>query len=189
MSTDTRELLARILLHIPEPRRHVIRYYGAYSNAARARSARETAAAGSAGAVVAPPPPAVLAPTDADARALRRRWAQLIRRIYEADPLVCPRCGEAMRIIAFVTAPRVIDKILKHLAAKGIDARSPPTAHTDVALLLSDALHLRGRASSTQPPGARQCHPTPFDDPFTTLTASSPNVSSTRWKTKISNER
>ena len=72
-------------------------------------------------------------PTDADARALRRRWAQLIRRIFEVDPLVCPRCGEAMRILAFVTEPKVIDRILKHLAAKGIDARSPPTAHTDVA--------------------------------------------------------
>ena len=102
-------------------------------NAARARRARETAAAGSAGAGVAPPPPAVLAPTDADARALRRRWAHLIRRIFEADPLVCPRCGEAMPIIAFVTEPKVIDRILKHIAAKGIDARSPPTAHTDVA--------------------------------------------------------
>lgn len=131
--TDPRELLARILLHIPEPRRHVIRYYGTYSNAARARRARETAAAGSAGPAVAPPPPAVPVPTDADARTLRRRWAQIIRRIYEADPLVCPRCGDAMRIMTFVTEPKLIDRILKHLAAKGIDARSPPTAPIDVA--------------------------------------------------------
>ena len=38
-----------------------------------------------------------------------------------------------MRIIAFVTEPKVVDRILKHLAAKGVDARSPPTTDTDAA--------------------------------------------------------
>jgi hypothetical protein len=56
----------------------------------------------------------------------------LLRRVYEVDPLVCPRCGEAMRIIAFITEPKVVDTILRHLAAKGLDARSPPTAHADI---------------------------------------------------------
>ena len=132
--TDPKELLARVLLHIPEPRRHVIRYYGAYSNVARARRARQTAAAGSAGAEVVPSPPAVPVPTDADARALRRRWAQLIRRIFEVDSLVCSRCRARMRItvppvvlgVAFITDPRVITRILRHLATKGADPRSPP---------------------------------------------------------------
>ena len=36
-----------------------------------------------------------------------------------------------MRIIAFITEAKVTAKILHHLGAKGIDARSPPTAHTD----------------------------------------------------------
>ena len=31
-----------------------------------------------------------------------------------------------MRIIAFITEPPVIKKILRHLAATGGDARSPP---------------------------------------------------------------
>ena len=66
--------------------------------------------------------------SEPDRRALRRSWAQLIRLIYEVDPLVCPRCGGLMRIIAFITELRVIGKILKHLAAKGVDARSPPGA-------------------------------------------------------------
>lgn len=77
-------------------------------------------------------PPAAGAPADPDLRALRRRWAELIRRIYEVDPLVCPRCGGTMRIIAFLTEPGVIRAILKHLAAKGLDARSPPAAATDI---------------------------------------------------------
>jgi len=32
----------------------------------------------------------------------------LIHSIYEADPLVCPRCRGPMRIIAFITEPWVI---------------------------------------------------------------------------------
>ena len=68
------------------------------------------------------------APIDPDRRALRRMWAALIRRICEVDPLVCPRSGGTMRIIAFITEPRVIGTILRHLAAKGVDARNLPGA-------------------------------------------------------------
>ena len=124
---DPKEFLARVLMHIPEPRRHVIRYYGAYSSVVRARRARQAAAAG-AGGVAPGPPPAAHEPASLEWKAARRRWAQLIRRIFEVDPLVCPRCGATMRIIAFITAPKVIDRILKHLAATGVDARSPPGA-------------------------------------------------------------
>ena len=58
-----------------------------------------------------------------DARALRRSWAQLIKRIYEVDPLLCPSCGSEMRVIAFITEHEVVDAILRHLAKTG--ARSP----------------------------------------------------------------
>ena len=36
-------------------------------------------------------------------RAARYAWALLLARIYEVFPLVCPRCGGEMRIIAFIT--------------------------------------------------------------------------------------
>jgi hypothetical protein len=125
---DPKDFLARILMHIPEPRRHVIRYYGAYSSVVRARRARQALAAVGGGAA---PPSAEHEPASLEWKAARRRWAELIRRIYEVDPLVCPRCGGQMRIIAFITEPRVIGKILRHLAEKGVDARSPPTAPID----------------------------------------------------------
>jgi hypothetical protein len=128
---DPKEFLARVLMHIPEPRRHVIRYYGAYSSVVRARRARQAAAAAGAGSAVMPPR-AEHEPASLEWRAARRRWAQLIRRIYEVDPLVCPHCGGPMRIIAFITEPTVIGKILKHLAAKGVDARSPPVAPAEI---------------------------------------------------------
>ena len=62
-----------------------------------------------------------------DARAMRRSWAQLIKRIYEVDPLVCPSCGSEMKVIAFITEHDVVDAILRHLERKeGQEARGPP---------------------------------------------------------------
>ena len=78
---DPKDFLARLVMHIPDPRRHVIRYYGAYSSVVRARRRRE--AAPTAAPVVAPVAAVAQAPSDPDMRALRRRWAELLRRIYE----------------------------------------------------------------------------------------------------------
>lgn len=44
-------------------------------------------------------------------------WARLLRKIFEVDPLVCARCGTPMQVIAVITDPRVIDRILRHLAS------------------------------------------------------------------------
>jgi len=76
-------------MHIPEPRRHLTRYYGAYSNASRGRHRRELEAASEAGKPPERDPRR--AATLPDERRLRRRWSQLIKRVYEVDPLVCPR--------------------------------------------------------------------------------------------------
>ena len=66
-----------------------------------------------------------------NARALRRSWAQLIKRIYEVDPLVCPTCGSEMKVIAFITEHDVVDAILRHLAkTKARSPRGPPGAVT-----------------------------------------------------------
>ena len=58
-------------------------------------------------------------------REARRRWAELLRRIYEVDPLTCPACGGAMRILAFLNERAVIDRILEHLRRTRADARAP----------------------------------------------------------------
>ena len=34
--------------------------------------------------------------------ALRKRWAQLIKRVYQTDPLKCD-CGGQLRVISFIT--------------------------------------------------------------------------------------
>jgi hypothetical protein len=116
---DPSELLARVLIHIPEPRRHLVRYYGAYSSVVRARRRADSRPRARDG--TQEPPSA-----SPERRALRRLWVALIRRIYEVDPLVCPRCGEPMRIIAFITEPKVIRKILRHIETKAAGTRDPP---------------------------------------------------------------
>ncbi len=65
--------------------------------------------------------------TGAQRRARRREWARLIRKVYEVDPLVCSKCGGEMRIISVILEHKVINKILGHLARKGITpGRGPP---------------------------------------------------------------
>jgi hypothetical protein len=129
---DPLEFLARVLVHVPARRLHMVRYFGAYASVARARDRAAHAAEAQAEG----------APTDASSagqqaqgdeteapnrKELRRRWADLIRRVYEVDPLVCPRCRAPMRIIAVITEPEVIRKILRHLD-RHVPERGPPSS-------------------------------------------------------------
>ena len=51
----------------------------------------------------------------------------LIKRVYEMDPLACPRCGGQMKVIAFIQPPQrdVIEKILRHCGLWRL-SRAPP---------------------------------------------------------------
>ena len=62
-----------------------------------------------------------------------RLWAALLARIYEVFPLICPRCGGAVRLIAFLTERAAIARILTHLGEPTVPpalaaARAPPHA-------------------------------------------------------------
>ena len=57
--------------------------------------------------------------------AARYRWAELLRRIYEVDPLAYPRCAAPMRIVAVLTDPAVITRILAHRPAASLARRRP----------------------------------------------------------------
>jgi hypothetical protein len=125
------EFLARVIMHIPEPKRHLVRYYGTYSNVSRGKRRRQVEATIGAAPGDGRHTSSASADRDQspDARALRRSWAQLIKRVYEVDPLVCPSCGGKMRIIAFIIDHDVVDAILRHLAkAEARSPRGPPSA-------------------------------------------------------------
>ena len=50
----------------------------------------------------------------------------LLARIYEVFPLLCPRCGGAMRIIAFITDGSTVRDILGHLGEPTAPPRIAP---------------------------------------------------------------
>jgi hypothetical protein len=125
---DPAEFLARVIMHIPEPRRHLVRYYGWYSNVLRGKRRKAAAESGEPRVADAGSDSRATRAEARDARALRRSWAQLIKRIYEVDPLVCPTCGSEMKVIALITEHDVVDAILRHLERKQAQgARAPPS--------------------------------------------------------------
>ncbi len=127
---DVFEFIARVLTQIPEPRKRNIHYYGAYASRARALRKKQGLE---------------LEPTSVNHRdaktdepeltpkhraALRKRWANLIRRVHKADPLLCS-CGGKFRVISFITEPKVIRRILDHLDKQNPPARAPPGKNRD----------------------------------------------------------
>ena len=123
-SFDPLDFIARVLMHVPEPRRHLVRYYGAYASVVRARKRRKACPQAGVSS-----PEASESGSDfevAATRELRRRWAELIRRIYHVDPMSCPRCGQPMRILSFITQRPVILRILRHLGLLPQPKGHPP---------------------------------------------------------------
>jgi hypothetical protein len=124
------ELLDRLAALIPPPRRHRHRYYGVLAPNAPLRAA-VTALAGAenetpiVAAAPAPTPPGTTPEVAEEPdlrRAARYAWALLLARIYEVFPLLCPKCGGEMRIIAFITEAVAVRDILAHLG----EATAPP---------------------------------------------------------------
>jgi len=97
------ELLCR---HIPDRFEHLVRYVGWYSTRVRGERARK---AGPTAAVQAAEDGQVI-----EARA-SSAWARLIHKVYEVDPLQCPKCGAPMHVIALIDDATVIRRILEHL--------------------------------------------------------------------------
>jgi hypothetical protein len=56
----------------------------------------------------------------------RRGWADIIRKVYELDPIRFPQCQGQMRIIAFLTVRALADRIIKQLKLAFVAERPPP---------------------------------------------------------------
>ena len=99
------EWLAAMCSHIPNRGEQMVRYYGYYSNVSRGKRQKE----GNDDAV-----PCILEPQE-DVKAFRKSWARLIQKIYEVDPLICPKCKGTMRVISSIEDQSVIRAILEYL--------------------------------------------------------------------------
>ena len=99
------DFIAAITQHIPDKSFQLVRYYGWYSNKMRGRRAKqadeEVQTEGDAVELI-----------DVSAHEPRRipskKWRELIKKVWEADPLRCPKCSREMRIVSLIDQNDVI---------------------------------------------------------------------------------
>ena len=104
----------------------MIRYYGLYSNAHRGKIHKAGA-----------DPSYPLITEDGPAYVPAKGWAEMIRKVYEVDPLLCPTCGGRMKIISFIEDHKVIDRIIRHLELSFEAERPPPPRVVQQDLLMA----------------------------------------------------
>jgi hypothetical protein len=102
---DALEWLAAMCSHVPNRGEQMVRYYGYYSNVSRGKRKKEEQD------IIIP----CIIEEDGISPEKRKAWARLIQKIYEVDPLTCPKCQSSMKIIAFIEQEEVVKKILKHV--------------------------------------------------------------------------
>jgi hypothetical protein len=107
------DFLAEVTQHIPRKGEHQIRYYGQYSNKRRGQKAKQEAVE--------------KRTLDAQQKKFVMKWAQLIKMVYEVDPLICPKCGGMMKIVSFIEEKDLIRKILTHCRLWKDPPQRPPT--------------------------------------------------------------
>lgn len=103
----------------------MVRYYGLYSNAHRGKIRK---------AGVSPSRPLII---EDEQYVSSRGWAEMIKKVYEVDPLLCPSCGGEMRIISFIEDHKIIDKIIHYLKVTFHAERPPPPQVLQQELLMA----------------------------------------------------
>jgi putative transposase len=88
---DALDWLAQLVTHIPNRGEQMVRHYGYYSN--KSRGLRKKA--GTDDDVPA------LIESEVSPKEFCKNWARLIQKIYNVDPLLCPKCQGSMKIISF----------------------------------------------------------------------------------------
>jgi hypothetical protein len=156
------DFLRRLAALVSFPYSHQIRYHGVFAGRSRYRKLLPPLPPrqGEADTEALPTPEkdvgvrAARESTEAlPSPAHRRRvpWAQLLRRVLHVDALLCPRCSRpgqsvAMVVLAFLTDPEVVGKILRHL---GLPTCAPALVPAGSAP--SPQLLLREEAAFSEP--------------------------------------
>jgi len=129
-----------MVTQIPDAKKHLVRYYGGYSHRMRATVRAQNAAVGAvtgdggepSGAPGASPEPVTPAERGSPEAKRRSAWRRLLQKQFEVDPLLCPKCGTVMKVVAFITERATIDRILGHREETGLvspfEPRGPPSA-------------------------------------------------------------
>ena len=114
------DFIAELTMHIPPKHKHLIRYYGLYSSRTRGKANKDGSLAQfgykpNAAEDVKHEQSPEGSTEMASNKASRQSWARLIQKVYEIDPLICPKCSLKMRIVAVITDPYEVNKILECL--------------------------------------------------------------------------
>jgi hypothetical protein len=124
------DFIAQVTLHVPPRGKHLVRRYGLYSSRGRgtwqehpALRARAPASWYGRTASAEPALPGAANDHEVDALSRRRAWARLLAKVHAIDVLACPRCGSRMAVIAVITDPAQIRRIIDCLQRHG---RGPP---------------------------------------------------------------
>ena len=135
---EAEDFIVAICRHIPEKFFRMVRYFGFYSNKSRGMRRKQ-------GILRPGDEPLKEAPTNVDIidvseynppRIPSKTWRECIKKLWEVDPLVCPRCKGSMKVISFITEDFVIKQILKHLGLwQQKPSRSPPSPPKTVELV------------------------------------------------------
>ena len=125
------DFIAAITQHIPDKRFQMVRYYGWYSNKMRGQrrkreeeeAARESAATAEQGrGAVASAAIEIIEHLALKPRRIpSRSWRELIKKVWEVDPLLCPQCHHEMRIVSLINDAQIIERILLHVGSGGVD--------------------------------------------------------------------
>jgi len=125
---DYLEFIARVTSHIPDKGQVMVRYYGPDANAHRGRVRKAGIS-----------PFALRMAEEEEKRIPAKGWAAMIRKVYEVNPMICPKCGGAMKVIAFITDYQAVDRIIDHLKLRFIAEKTPPAqVFTEVALMAAE---------------------------------------------------
>lgn len=128
------EFIAAITLHISDPYFQLARMYGWYSNRMRGDRKKQEEREG-----IKQEGEAVQNGKLIDIRNYKPKripqlmWRECIKKVWEVDPLICPKCTAEMKIISFIYKRAVIKKILTHLKIfeEKKNQRAPPMAKID----------------------------------------------------------
>ena len=108
------DFIARLAALAPKPRVNLTRFHGVFAPNSKHRALVTPAKRGKGSKLRV----ADELPTPAHRRA-SMTWAQRLKRVFNIDIETCRECGGAMKVIACIEDPVVIQKILNHLKEKG----------------------------------------------------------------------
>ena len=110
------DFIARLAALVPKPRVNLTRFHGVFAPNSKHRALVTPAKRGKGSRLKVP--------DEAQDQTLAERratmtWAQRLKRVFNIDVSVCPKCGGEAKVIACIEDPGVIKTILEHLKQKG----------------------------------------------------------------------